>query len=111
MDGYALAQDLDRFYGWECNLEIANELDAFSSCAQDEIEAAQKAWAERNDIQPPHPAGTRITVPSGEVGMIDEIYKHGIAQYTVKMDGDPEAEKSHRRLIVYFEDAHALEVA
>ncbi len=111
MDGYALATDLDRFCGWACNLEIANELDAFSSCVHAEIKAAQRAWAERNSIEPPYPAGTRITMPSGEGGVIDEIYKYGIAQYTIKMDGDPEAEKSHRRLVINFEDVHVLDAA
>ena len=106
-DGYSLARALEDHRGWECDLQIAEALDSFSSHAQDELKNAQKAWAERNNIQPPLPNGTRVKLPSDETGVIDDVYGYGVAQF--KIDGDKDAKPPHNaRRIVYFEDAVAL---
>ncbi len=110
-DGYSLAKHLDDTCYWDCNLEIANCLDGFSSHATAELRLAEKAWAERNWIIAPLPKGSRVKLKSGETGEIDGIYEYGSAQFLVKIDGDRAATgKSKSRRIVNFEDAALLEV-
>jgi hypothetical protein len=101
MDGYELAKALDDRCYWDCNLMMADDMDSFSSLADAEIKAAQKAWAERNGIKPPFELGTRVTTCHGETGVLDEVYAHDVAKYCVKVDGDP---NKTRRSIVAFED-------
>lgn len=104
MDGYQLAKRLDD-HGWDCDLPMAEALDGWWSSINREIDKAQKAWAERNDIQPPLPVGTRVTTNCGEKGTIDAIYTYGAAQYCVAIDGET---RSGARLIVNFEDVREL---
>lgn len=106
MDGYELAKELDDRAYWSCDLNIADELDGFSSAARHEIEAAEKEWAARNNLQPPFPIGTHIKLIRGETGEITGIYEYGPAKYLVAIDGDPNASlPSNSRRIVNFEDA------
>jgi hypothetical protein len=103
MDGYELAKMLDECEYWGCDLQMAEILDGFSSRADNEIKAAQQAWAEANNIQPPFPIGARVVARWGgedHLGTIDEVYSHGAAQYCVKRDG----ETTSGRMIVNFED-------
>jgi hypothetical protein len=105
IDGYELAKKLDSYCGWDCNLEIAEALDGFSSYARSEIETAEKAWAERVNPMPPLPIGARVRLPHGETGMIDEVYEYGTAKFCVAIDGDPKAAPpTLSRRIVNFED-------
>ena len=101
MDGYELAKTLDDRCGWDCDLMMAEDLDDFSSMADAEIKAAQKAWVERNGIKPPFELGTRVMTSHGETGVLDEVYPHDIAKYCVKIDGDTH---KGRRIILAFED-------
>jgi len=108
MDGYHLARELERYDGWNCNLEMAEALDNWSLLADEEIKAAQKEWAEANNIQPPFPIGARVIARWGgqdHPGTIDEVYGHGVAQFCVKADGEP----GTRRMIVNFEDVRIAE--
>lgn len=107
MDGYAIAKALDSRCYWDCDLQMAEELDMFSSEAEAEITDAQKAWAERNSIVPQFDVGTRVWLPkSGESGEITGIYEYGVAKFLVKMDGGKDTEPPHNaRRIVNFEDA------
>lgn len=109
MDGYEIAKALeDRCY-WDCNLAIAEILDGFGSELDSEVRKAQKDWATSNNIQPPHPNGTPITIKGfrgSETGVIEGVYEHGAAQYLVIIDGDPAASgPAQSRRIVNFEDA------
>jgi hypothetical protein len=112
-DGYSLAKALDDREYWDCNLDMAETLDGFGSELDREIRAAQKAWFEAEKPEPPFAVGERIAFNSlgkQETGIIDAIYEHGVAQYTVKVDGDAEADgKSRRRLIIDWEAALAPE--
>jgi hypothetical protein len=104
-DGYQIAKRLDTYCGWDCNLEIAQVLDAWSSYAYDEIKAAIKTWAEANNIQPPFPPGTHVRFAGNQTGIIDKIYEYGVASYCIVQDGDDQAHDPHRhRLIINFED-------
>jgi hypothetical protein len=107
MDGYELAKTLDARCYWDCDLMMAEDLDGFSSMADAEIKAAQKAWAKRNNIEPPYPIGTRVKTRHGEIGLLDEVYPHDVAKYCVKVDGD---KNKTRRSIVAFEDVIPVEV-
>lgn len=104
-DGYALAKTLDG-RGWDCNLEMAEELDNYGRYLRNEIEAAEKQWAADNNIQPPDLIGKPVKLKSGETGIVDGVYQYGPAKFTVKIDGDKEADgPSQSRRIVNFEDA------
>lgn len=105
-DGYQLAKELDDNHYWDCNLMVAETLEEFSGEARREIEAAEKVWFFETKPQPQFANGTRITVPHGETGVIDGIYEYGVGKYTVKIDGDKDADtKMQSRRIVNFEDA------
>jgi hypothetical protein len=108
IDGYELAKALDDRCYWDCNLMMADDLDAFSSLADDRIKAAQREWADRNNVQPPYPIGTKVKNKRGEVGVLDEVYSHGVAQYLVKMDDE---KRPTCRSILFFEDVMPVEAA
>ena len=109
MDGYELMRELETYcYGWDGNLLLADELDQFHYLASEEIEQAQKEWAQKNNIEPPFSIGTKVKCGDGETGIITEIYSHGIAQFCVAIDGDPNAAPpTNCRRIINFEDAEA----
>lgn len=108
MDGYEIARELEKYSCWECNLQVAEALDGWSSIVRSHIEAAEKEWFARNTIQPPLPIDTRVKLHRGETGTITAIDKYGTAKYCVAIDGDPEAASSmQRRRIVNFEDVMA----
>lgn len=108
MDGYEIAKALDSYCHWDCNLDMAQILDGFGWAATQLVVEAQKAWAEKNAIQPPLPIGTHVKIKSGELGTLDEVYKYGAAQYCVKLDKDLKAEPpTNSRRIVNFEDCVA----
>ncbi|PWJ88403.1 hypothetical protein C8D77_111126 [Mesorhizobium loti] len=103
MDGYKLAKALDDDEGWDCDMQMVEALDDFSHAADKEIKAAQKAWAEANDIKPPFPVGTSVIARWGGddyPGTIDQVFGYGVAQYAVKADG----ETGTTRMIVDYEN-------
>ncbi|ARQ01915.1 hypothetical protein [Pseudorhodoplanes sinuspersici] len=105
-DGYRLMKNLEDYDGWEGDFRMAEEFEAFSLFAQDEMKAAEKAWFEETQPQPKLKKGDRIQLRRGETGVIDGIYEYGVAQYTVAIDGDPQAlPPTNSRRIVRFEDA------
>lgn len=106
MDGYELAKKLDDYCRWDCNFEMAEELDSYGSLVDYEIRKAEKAWAQRVRPEPPHPVGARIRTKRGEPGVITGIYEHEPAKYLVRMDDTTEQqERTQSRRIVNFEDA------
>ena len=100
MDGYELARELDRRYGWDLTRADVDELDNMESKVRRQLEAAEKAWAAKNSIEPTLPIGTRITK-----GVITGVCEYLAARYKVKEDGDSE---EGRFLLVRFEDAVAV---
>lgn len=108
-DGYELARALDKSAHWDCNLEMAEELDNFSRLYSRAMDAAEKQWAVTSDIRPPLPVETRVRLASGECGKITGIYDHGAAKFLVAIDGDPKADTPQQsRRIVNFEDVTEL---
>jgi hypothetical protein len=106
-DGYTLAKALESD-GWDISREDIDTLDEFSHNLSDELEQAEKQWAEINDIQPPLPIGTRITVARSGEGEITGVYQHGAAKYEVRLDSNTAAQDaSNTRRIIKFEDAAA----
>lgn len=111
MDGYELAKELERWCSWDVPRDMMEELDGMQHHVDRLLAAAERKWFEENDIQPPHPIGTRIRDrrwKEGEVGRIDEIYPHGVARYLVKPDGQDDEASGIRRLIIKFEDAEVV---
>lgn len=106
MDGYELAKRLDDHCYWQPDTMMVEALDNWSSNARRELDRAQKAWREATNPQPAFKVGDRVKLKDGSTGEVtDADYKYGIAQYLVKIDGDPLAETSERRRIVNYEDA------
>ncbi len=107
--GYELAKALDSYCGWDCDLEIATVLDDFSGEVSREIAKAEKAWFAANPVEPPFPAGSRVSIGHGETGIIDCIYEYGVAKYAIAVDGDERAAApTNCRRIVNFEDVSPL---
>lgn len=101
-DGFELAKRLEDRAGWDCNFAMAEVLDGYSGAWREEITAEEKRWAERNDVKPPLPDGTRITFdPDGQRGVIIRVYPYGVASFLVKVDGEPD----NTQRVVRFEDA------
>lgn len=99
MDGYELARELDRRYGWDLRRDDVDELDVMESLVREQLEAAEKAWVAECNVKPPLPIGTRI-----KQGVIAGVSDYSAATYKVKEDGDTVA---GRFLLVRFEDAIA----
>lgn len=103
MDGYAIAKALDDSCYWDCDMPIVEALDTFDT----EVRGAHRklciAWASENNIQPPLPIGTQITI-----GEITGIYEHDAAYYEVRVTGET---NDKRRRLVRFEDVKAVDVA
>lgn len=108
-DGYEIAKELDDRYYWDCRMEMVDVLDGYGWAVRKRIEAAEKSWAEDNNITPPIPVGSRVTMERrGESGTITGVYEYGAAKYLIAIDGDKGAkEPTRRRSIVNFEDVIA----
>lgn len=106
-DGYELAKALERD-GWDIRRDDIDTLDMYSTNLNRELAAAEKTWADVNEIQPPLPIHSRITARNGEEGEITGIYEHGAASYLVRMDSNTDSDDaSNRRRIIKFEEAIA----
>ncbi|MBE8232390.1 MAG: hypothetical protein HAW67_01550 [Endozoicomonadaceae bacterium] len=62
----------------------------------------EKEWFNTHQPVAPLETGTELLI-DGVVGLIDEICKHGIAEYRVKMADQDESDNSRR--IIMFESA------
>lgn len=102
MDGYAIAKALDDSCYWDCDTSIVEALDNLDHDVRDAHRKLCIAWANDNNIQPPLPIGTQITI-----GEITGIYEHDAAYYLVRATGET---SDKRRLLVRFEDAKAVDV-
>lgn len=97
MDGYELAREIGRLYGWDLTMQDVEELDAMDSILRKLQTEAEKKWFEENDVQPPFETGTEI-----KQGLITGIDQYGVARYRVKEHG---CTQDGRYLIINFEDA------
>lgn len=101
-DGFEMAKRLETRAGWDCNFAMAEVLDGWGYECGREIEAEERRWAERNDVQPPLADGTRIMfAPRDERGVIESVSTYGVARFLVRVDG----EADNTRRLVRFEDA------
>lgn len=106
MDGYELAKALDQWASWDTSREDMEELDGMQSRVYALLRAAEEQWFAENSIQPPLPIGARVVIREG-VGHITEIYKHSVATYAVKPEGQDDSTCGNRRLLIKFEDTKA----
>ncbi len=112
MDGYEIAKLLDATKLWDCDMSFLEQLDNFSYLVGEQLQAEQAKWAERNNIKPPYPDGTRVRFPEfhhskdkAKAGVITEVYDRAIACYLIKEDND----SRDRQHLVYFEDVEPIE--
>ena len=106
-DGYRMAEELEICFSWEMDFNTVEELDSFNSFVRTTLEAAEKAWAEENRIQPPLATGTKVTYKRGweqKTGEISGIYKFWPACYTIQEDGAP----SNMSAVLKYEDVQAV---
>lgn len=106
-DGYSLARRLDDHCGWTIDTELVDVLDNWSSHARCVLEEAQKTWREQHKPVAAFDVGARVRLKDGSVGVVtDTDYQYGVAQYLVRIDGDPLADSAEARRIVNWEDAN-----
>lgn len=109
MDGYEIAKALDDTHHWDCDLELAEDLDGWSQLYDKKLRARQKEWAATVDFGTPLKTGTRVTAIWGRdtyTGKIKEIYEYGPAQYVIEIDG---RDHNGGGAIVDFENVTPLE--
>lgn len=109
MDGFELAKALDQRCGWDTSRDDMDELDGMDSNVRELLKAAEKAWFEANNIQPPLPIGAKVNTPNNGKGEITGIYQYDVARYEVKPIGQDDAATGNRRFIINFEDAEVAE--
>lgn len=96
MNGYELAKQLEESHTLHhIDTETVDVLDNFSHEVDTLVTAQEKAWEHSNQVQPPHPIGTLLTV-----GTITGISEYHSAAYLV----DEGRGLSHR-LVVKYENA------
>ena len=99
MDGYQLARELDDRHYWSISASDVDELDAMDALVRQELERAEKEWAEREAITPKLAVGTAI-----KRGVVAGVSEHSPARYRVKEHG---CQQNGRFLLIRFEDAEA----
>lgn len=99
MDGYELAKDLENYCCWEVSRQQLDELDEVEGNVNVLLLAAEKRWAEENNIQPPFPIGAMTTI-----GVITDVFEYRPATYLIKVHGQIDSPISRSRRVVKFED-------
>ncbi|MEZ2771571.1 hypothetical protein [Comamonas jiangduensis] len=94
MDGYELAKRLDLDHGWSVDAQLVEYLDEFRSNVESKNEHACKAWAQDNNVQPPHSIGTQL-----HEGKIAGVSPYHPAAYLVDHG------RTDSKLIINFENA------
>jgi hypothetical protein len=102
-DGYQICKQLDLRYGWDCDSEMVDEMDNFSSYLFSVFSEAERTWASTLNPQPPFTIGTRVSFGlRGDVGEIIDIREP--AKYLIKIDG----QKDNSCRVVDFEDTKEI---
>jgi hypothetical protein len=94
-DGYRLALELDKLPHWHLYFDDVETLHNMRLFVCDEVERAQRIWAQENNIRPPYPLGTKavwrfgsLKKPGTIVGLSDRV----TASYLVAPDGEQRPE-------------------
>lgn len=105
MDGYELAKELDNRHYWDITASMVEYLDSHSRT----LEKHRDEWLKETtkDLKPPFEVGTPVKWKD-KTGVIDGIYEYRPASYTVKEDGDLEADKSSSRVILWFDQVESI---
>lgn len=104
MDGYELARELEKYAYWDVDRDMMEKLDEMEAIVDRKLKAAEKQWAEENDIQADLPNGTRVQCRvRKQFGFIDGTYEYGVARYLIR--GERQTDDDNSRWIVKFEDA------
>ena len=59
-DGYHIARELDDRHHWDCDLQMAEELDDLGTMLHDIVRAEEKLWAVENPREPLFKAGDTV---------------------------------------------------
>ena len=90
-DGYRLALELDKLPHWHLYFDEVETLHHMRLFVCDEVEQAQRIWAQENDIRPPYPLGTKVVYRLGSLkksGTIVGLSDRVAASYLVAADGE-----------------------
>lgn len=107
-NGYDLAKELDRRFGWDIDAEIVEVLDGHSRTLEQFRNKDLQAWVDKNKIEPPIPLFTRVkSLGFGRKisGTIKGIYESRPCSYKVKEDG---CENETRYVILWWDEVEAL---
>lgn len=99
-NAYELAKELESYHDWDVGADTVATLDNYDIYLRKHLKAAEKQWAEDNNIQPPFPIGTVVQFYGRRTGEITSISKYDAAAYEIKEEGKPE----NYRAIVKFEN-------
>lgn len=108
MDGFDLAKELDKSYGWDvtrAEMEMLDEMDTLVDRAH---LAACRKWFEENNIQPPYPVGAHVQYRPGATGTIADTYTangYRVGYYLIDPD---ERRPGGGRPLVKFEDVEPV---
>ena len=103
MDGYELARELEKYAYWDVDRDMMEKLDEMESIVDEKLKAAEKRWAEENNIQPDLPNGTRVQCNvRKQFGFIDGVCEYDVARYLVRDENRPDGDTS--RWVIRFED-------
>lgn len=106
MDGYELARELEKYAYWDVDRDMMEKLDEMEYIVDRKLKAAEKRWAEDNDIQPDLPNGTRVQCKvRKQFGFIDGVCEYSVARYLVRDENRPDGDTS--RWVIRFEDVIA----
>lgn len=102
-DGHKIARELDIRCGWDCDLELASELDAFGEILQDIFDEVEKKWAAENPHDPQFGEGEAV-VWDGKEAKVAGIWEHRPQCYKVQTKDSKEGSF----YVVPFEDVSAV---
>jgi len=102
-DGYEIARELERSCHWDCNMQIVEELDEFSSILDRIFNTAEDVWAKENPHDPLFSDGD-VVIWRGQQAMVSGVYEYRPQRYKVRQ-GELKATSYY---VVPFEDVSAV---
>lgn len=106
-DGYKIARELENLHHWECDMQIAEELEGFSRLLDRIYSAAERQWDTENPRGPKFTDGTTV-IWRGKPATVHGVYEHRPQCYRVRQ-GEMGNETSF--YIVPFEDVTSPETS
>lgn len=102
-DGYRIARELDQRFHWDCDMEIAEQLNEFSGILDDIFREAERKWAAENPREPKFSDGDSV-LWRGKPATVHGVCEYYPQYYKIRQ-GDMKSPGSF--YIVPFEDVSA----